>query len=484
MEVCLFWSSTASTQALFPWSQALLLILVYAALGHLGIHYAAFPGTFFAQVWLASGVGLIMFCQFGRLAIPVVLFASLLINTPYALQDMPDNGVAGTAALIFFSPLFDTLQSFLAWRLWRLDREPRFSRIGLQRFLVAIIVAVSVSIAGIALLHLAVGLIHIDELLTRFTMMALADMQGLFLLVPLWLALRRNAAAIISYPLFFSALAIPIPLLLARIESSLAALLFPLVAFIIIRLRFVGAALAVAVAGGSAALMVILGLDPLNFGAGIEAFSRWSLIVLALGTPMLLMGIVLDDNLDYQSHLEARVDERTHALQHALAAANILVITDSLTQLFNRRHMESLIQDELERAQRYQQSTALILLDLDHFKAVNDNYGHPTGDKVLRHVSDILSGNLRQSDLLGRWGGEEFLILLPQINLAAAASVAEKLRQAVCAANFGVQEPLSISLGVAELLPDEIAGDWIKRADQALYTAKHLGRNQVALATA
>ena len=93
-----------------------------------------------------------------------------------------------------------------------------------------------------------------------------------------------------------------------------------------------------------------------------------------------------------------------------------------------------------------------------------------------------MRANLRQSDALGRWGGEEFLILLPQIDLAAAASVAEKLRLAVFTADFGLKQPLGISLGVADLLPDESAGDWIKRADQALYTAKHMGRNKVALA--
>lgn len=480
----MFHLSVTPVQPGASWLQAFLLTLAYVALGYIGIHYAAFPGTFFAQVWLTSGVGLIMFSLFRQRAIPLVWFGSLLINGPYAVQMMVNNGVLATAALIIFSPVFDTLQSFLAWRLWRLDNEPRFSRIGLQRFLVAIIVAVSISVAGIAILHLAVGLIRLDELFSRFTMMVLSDMQGLFLVVPLWLALRNNTSVIINYPLFFSAVAIPIPLLLARFEPSLAALLFPLVAFIIIRLRFVGAAVSVSIAGGSASLLVVFGMDPLYLGAGVEAFSRWSLIVLALGTPMLLMGVVLDDNLDYQSHLEARVAERTQALQDALAAANVLVITDSLTQAFNRRHMESLVQDEVERAQRYHQSTALIILDIDYFKAVNDNYGHPVGDKVLRQVSDILGENLRQSDALGRWGGEEFLILLPQVNIAAATNVAEKLRQAIFAAEFGLSEPLSISLGVADLQHGESAGDWIKRADQALYNAKRLGRNQVALATA
>ena len=478
----MFRLSAAHAPSSFPWLQAFLWVFAYVALGYMGIRYAAFPGTFFAQVWLTSGVGLIMFSLYRRRAVPLVWFASLIINGFFALQSLPSNGPVATLALIVFSPLFDTLQSFLAWRLWRLDNEPRLSRIGLHRLLIAIFVAVSISVAGIAALHLAVGLISTDELFARFTMMALSDMQGLFLVVPLWLALRNNTAAIVHYPLFFSALAIPVPLLLARIEPSLAALLFPLVAFIILHLRFVGAALAVSVAGGSAALFVVLGIDPLNLGAGGEAFSRWALIVLALGTPMLLMGVVLDDNLDYQRHLEARVDERTQALQDALAAANILVITDSLTQVFNRRHMESLVHDEVERAQRYNQSTALILLDIDYFKAVNDNYGHPVGDNVLRQLSDILGENLRQSDALGRWGGEEFLILLPQINVVAATNVAEKLRQAIFTADFGLKEPLSISLGVAALQRGESAGDWIKRADQALYNAKHSGRNQVALA--
>ena len=478
----MFHYSVAPVRQGLSWRWAPLLMLLYIALGYTGIHYAAFPGTFFAQVWLASGVGLIMFCLFRRRAAPLVFVASFLVNAPYAWLSMPENGLLATLALAIFSPLLDTLQSFLAWRIWRLDNESRFSRLGLQRFLMAIIVAVIVSISGVALVNLAIGLIHWSELLARFTMMALSDMQGLFLLVPLWLALRNNALARISYPLLISACAIPIPLLLAKYEASLAALLFPLVAFIIIQLRFVGAALAVFVAGGSAALMVILGHDPLHLGTGMEAFSRWALIVLALGTPMLLMGVLLDDNLDYQSHLEARVAERTQALQDALSAANILVITDSLTQIFNRRHMESLVHDEVERAQRYFQTTALIILDIDHFKAVNDNYGHPTGDKVLRQVSDILGENLRQSDSLARWGGEEFLILLPQINLLAASNVAEKLRLAVATADFKLKQPLSISLGVADFVANESAGEWIKRADQALYNAKRLGRNQVALA--
>ena len=90
LEVFLFRLSTASAQVTFPWRQAFFLILVYVALGHAGIHYVAFPGTFFSQVWLASGVGLIMFCQFGRRAIPLVFCASLLINTPYALNAKPD----------------------------------------------------------------------------------------------------------------------------------------------------------------------------------------------------------------------------------------------------------------------------------------------------------------------------------------------------------------------------------------------------------
>ncbi len=464
------------------WQKAAVLMLLYVLLGYLGIYYAAFPGTFFAQVWLPSGIGLIMFCLFGKRAFFLVFLASLLVNGPYAWRQLSENGAVVTALLIIFSPLLDALQSFLAWRLWRLDREPRLSRLGFQRFLMAIAGAVTFSILLMANLHLLLGLIEPAEFITRFTMMALADLQGLFLLVPLWLAMRRARGNLINYPLIASAVAVPLPLLSARLEPSLAALLFPLVAVIIIRLRFVGAALAMFIAGSCVVVMVALGQDPLHMGEGVDAFSRWALIMLALGTPMLLMGIILEDSYDYQTHLEARVGERTQALQDALAAAHVLAITDSLTRTFNRRQMDTLVHDEVERAQRYHQPMSIVILDIDHFKTVNDHYGHPVGDKVLQQVSAILAASLRQSDSLGRWGGEEFLILLPQIHLVAAASVAEKLRLAVCAADFGLESPVTISLGVAELRAGESAGDWITRADKALYRAKDRGRNQLAVA--
>lgn len=464
------------------WQKAVVLILLYVLLGYLGIYFAAFPGTFFAQVWLPSGIGLIMFCLFGRRALLLVFVASLLVNGPHALQYLSANGVITTTLLIFFSPLLDAFQGFLAWRFWRLDREPRLSRLGFQRFLIAILLAVTVSILLMANLHLLLGLIEPTEFIARFSMMALADLQGLFLLVPLWLAVRRAHSDLFNYPLALSALTVPLPLLLARFEPSLAALLFPLVAVIIIQLRFIGAALAVFVAGSCVILLIALGQDPLHMGQGVDAFGRWALIMLALGTPLLLMGIILEDSNDYQIHLEARVSERTQALQDALAAAHVLAITDSLTRAFNRRQMETLVHDEVERAQRYHQPMSIIILDIDHFKAVNDNYGHPVGDKVLQQVSAILTQSLRQSDSLGRWGGEEFLILLPQIHLAAAASVAEKLRIAIYSADFGLKAAVTISLGVAELREAESAGEWITRADRALYLAKDRGRNQSATA--
>lgn len=464
------------------WQRAIVLVLLYVLLGYLGIYYAAIPNTFFAQVWLPSGIGLIMFCQFGKRALVLVLLSSLMVNGPHALRYMPENGAVATGLLILSSPVLDTLQSFLAWRFWRLDREPRLSRLGFQHFLVAILLAVAISILLMANVHLLLGLIEPEEFITRFAMMALADLQGLFLLVPLWLALRRTQGSLLRYPWVLSIFAVPLPLLLARFEPSLAALLFPLVAVIIIRLRFVGAALAVFVASGCVVVMVSMGQDPLQTGQGVEAFSRWALIILALGTPMLLMGIILEDSHDYQTHLEARVSERTQALQDALAAAHVLAITDSLTRAFNRRQMETLVHDEVERAQRYHQPMSLIILDIDHFKAVNDNYGHSVGDKVLQQVSAILAHSLRQSDSLGRWGGEEFLILLPQIHADAAASVAEKVRLAVYTTDFGLHEPVTISLGIAELRAGESAGEWITRADKALYRAKDRGRNRLVVA--
>ena len=165
--------------------------------------------------------------------------------------------------------------------------------------------------------------------------------------------------------------------------------------------------------------------------------------------------------------------------------------TDALTGMTNRRHFLALAQSEMQRAARSKQPWALLMIDLDHFKQVNDNFGHLCGDRVLKEVAAVLQKHLRSIDLLGRLGGEEFAIFLPNSEAAAAREVAERLRQAVqdgdlgagCATGF----PITISVGLfllghSDTLPD--LSTCLARADAALYAAKAAGRNCVALAPA
>ncbi|WP_024325877.1 PAS domain-containing protein [Thioalkalivibrio sp. AKL19] len=161
------------------------------------------------------------------------------------------------------------------------------------------------------------------------------------------------------------------------------------------------------------------------------------------------------------------------------AALEYQAFYDPLTDAANRGHFEALLEQEARRAERYGDSCSLVMLDLDHFKRINDTHGHDIGDEVLRRVVAVAGGRLRQSDVLGRWGGEEFMVLLPSTTAEAACRLAEDLRRQVAALELGHVGHVTISLGVAECRRGEAIKDWIKRADDAMYRAKRSGRNRV-----
>ncbi len=156
--------------------------------------------------------------------------------------------------------------------------------------------------------------------------------------------------------------------------------------------------------------------------------------------------------------------------------------TDALTGLLNRRGLYRAFDGEAERARRYGSALAVILFDLDHFKQINDRHGHAAGDRVLRMVGEEVRRALRPADCVGRWGGEEFVVLLPQTVLAGAVEVAERLRYLVSGLRSEAG-PLSASFGVAEWVPTDNLGTLVRRADGALYKAKQAGRNRVVAAT-
>ncbi len=166
--------------------------------------------------------------------------------------------------------------------------------------------------------------------------------------------------------------------------------------------------------------------------------------------------------------------------RHYAAHLYRLATSDDLTGLSSRRHFMETAERDLRLARRSGKQIAAILLDLDHFKEINDAHGHAVGDAVLRRFGEISAGLLRQSDLIGRTGGEEFAILLPDTDLEGAMTVAEKLRRAVAEDRGGSLPPVTVSVGVAALRADDHSiDDLLRRADKALYQAKSAGRNRV-----
>ena len=156
---------------------------------------------------------------------------------------------------------------------------------------------------------------------------------------------------------------------------------------------------------------------------------------------------------------------------------------DPLTATFNRRHFMQLVDREWARAKRYNMDCALLLMDVDHFKRVNDTHGHLCGDKLLREIARVSAETLRQADVLARFGGEEFVVFLPHTDPLGALDVAERMRERVEHLSFSWEDrdvPVSVSLGVASLQYEHLTLDHlIHDADEALYSAKAAGRNCV-----
>ena len=184
--------------------------------------------------------------------------------------------------------------------------------------------------------------------------------------------------------------------------------------------------------------------------------------------------------------VKARI--RNHlALQQALAELALrneelalLAARDEQTGLYNRRRLDELLTAEIERARRYNRPLSIMLLDIDKFKTVNDTHGHLVGDSVLLKTAEQLRGSVRSCDLVGRWGGDEFLIICPETAPDAVLLLAERLRYGYAERAFPVAGGLTVSIGVASYRKGQLAKDLLSTADVALYRAKENGRNQVA----
>lgn len=169
----------------------------------------------------------------------------------------------------------------------------------------------------------------------------------------------------------------------------------------------------------------------------------------------------------------------------ALLSANALLhgqaTTDRLTGVFNRSHFEDLLAAQLEKSRGHGESLSLLIIDVDNFKTINDNHGHSIGDQILSEVAGILAANQRKFDQLARWGGDEFIMLLPRTTAPQALQVAERLCRTMRDHPFAADHRVTLSIGVAAVASQEGVQEWFNRADAALYAVKKAGRDAARL---
>jgi diguanylate cyclase (GGDEF)-like protein len=223
--------------------------------------------------------------------------------------------------------------------------------------------------------------------------------------------------------------------------------------------------------------------------------SRWSLVILkptheifasrVLGIIVTLlvalMSLIYLFGKERGIHDNVQMDKRLK-LQELARELRFQATTDPLTGLSNRLKFNQALATEISRSMRYETPLSLVLYDIDNFKAVNDTHGHQIGDKVLVELSRLAPNLLRNTDLLARWGGEEFVILIPGSDGEMAYQAAEKLRNAIEQGGFDGIGTVTCSFGVAQYVYGDTAETLISRADDALYRAKLNGRNRVELA--
>jgi diguanylate cyclase (GGDEF)-like protein len=186
----------------------------------------------------------------------------------------------------------------------------------------------------------------------------------------------------------------------------------------------------------------------------------------------------------YVSNLRNRLKDSNHELTLARDRIEQIAIRDTLTGIFNRRHLLEVLEHEISRAQRSRTPLSVALMDIDHFKRINDKMGHATGDQALKHFVAVAQSAMRTDDVFGRYGGEEFLLIMPNTGDTGAGPAAERIRVNVETAPL--PEPLrnyrfTVTAGVSVLAPGEDAASLLERADRGLYRGKGAGRNRVVV---
>lgn len=451
--------------------------VLYVVLARLGQLFAMEPGNI-TPVWLPSGVFLALVVLRGHHLLPGVFLGAMLGNG-WAYTDLGSLSAAlpGVLAAVM-NGVGDTLCVLVG--VWALDRSGGI--VGVFRSIRQLATflgfgalggSVISAVFGMSGMYLA-GAVPASALFSGFTFWVLGDAVGVMLLAPLMLSftvseqeLPEGGAGISErLGLLVVVLAVPLVTPLLRtidIEFRMDFMVAPLLLVVLLRAGL-RAGLLAPVCLVAVHLILLNRHEALGLSMDMTPFVLQLLIAVNVAS-VLVVGALL---WQQREMLRRATEEATH---------------DALTGLWNRRSGIPRLEKELARAVRYATPLSVVLFDIDLFKEVNDNHGHAAGDAVLRDLSSLADRDLRETDMLARWGGEEFLLMLPGTNLTGARTRAERLRTRIAETTLGGKHRITISAGVAELERGMGVDDLLAAADRALYTAKENGRNRTELAS-
>ncbi|QLG87059.1 sensor domain-containing diguanylate cyclase [Chitinibacter bivalviorum] len=471
---------------------ALLLLTMYVATGYLCIELGSIQSANLVVIWLPSGIALLSILILGRLGAGVVFIAHLLLNFPYNYAYSQDTLFISLITLLAAG--IDTLQALVSAHFYRQIRQKYGDSLWLTPEALPIIwlkvctIPVLLSAPLLATIWHFSGLLNSNtsvEWLQLIGILGLGDIAGILLLLPFYYDWENKLIHTSLKGIWPAMLGLCIILTAAIfIDRHLLVLSLPVMLMIAVKHRLPGVNQAIL----AISLISILGT---HFGYGgflaestIQTFLNLQIFIFSIALTFQYYALTQNAVMNHKAHLEAEVNARTQALINANELLSELATTDELTQVPNRREWQRRCAEAIVRTRRYKQPLSIILLDIDHFKKVNDQHGHLIGDLVLKRISQLCVQHLRAIDTFARWGGEEFVILLPETDLAQASNVAEKLRQVIAeqAVVMDGNSPVyaTISLGVTALsIIDLTLDDLLSRTDEALYAAKANGRNCV-----
>lgn len=445
--------------------------IVYCLLAWLGIDMFSLRPSNITLVWLPSGIALVLALTCGWWAFPTVFVASFIANFPGMRVDSLTHSVGFTAA----TALVDASAGLISAHMFR-----RFIPDGLRRAtdlirfcLWVVIVPTIATSASLALIFVIGHYVAWRDVPSFVGLLVFGDGLGFIFIYPIfqgWQDQQGFTRATIQ-PLLLATVVLT---LLFAIGISILPGLILLVVPVLLVLSFHVGLLEIALATAVALLIIVTetarGLGPLIAPTAIDTHFR--LMSFIFGSTLSILGIAL------QNAALART-ERTTALWREAAER------DPLTGLINRRAFSPLLDLEHDRSRRTARPYTVAILDLDHFKRVNDKYGHAAGDQILQVFASLISSSCRTADTVARMGGEEFAIVLPDCRAGEAAIVLDRIRMATServVETAGGPVTVTVSIGLAESLPsDESPAGVLCRADDALYEAKAGGRNRVAV---